>query len=81
MILVKESIYFIENYLEMNNLFILSFSVATGSIIMLVLNLIFFTNSFATTILGASTVLNCAVLATYYKEESLEALKRLFGRK
>lgn len=64
----------------MNNLFLISFSVAAGSIIMLILNLIFFGSSIATTILGASTALNCAVLATHYREESLETLKRIFGK-
>lgn len=65
----------------MHSPFILSFSVAVGSIIMLILNLIFFGNSIATMILGASTALNCAVLASSYREESVEALKRLFGRR
>lgn len=65
----------------MNNTFILSFSVAVGSIIMLILNLLLFGNSLATMILGTSTALNCAVLATHYKQESVEVLKRLFGRK
>lgn len=64
----------------MNNLFILSFSVAIGSIAMLILNIILFGSSIATTILGASTMLNCAVLATYYREESAEALKRIFRK-
>ncbi|GGF76691.1 hypothetical protein GCM10010912_22250 [Paenibacillus albidus] len=65
----------------MNNAFILSFSVAVGSIVMLILNLIFFGSSIATTILGASTALNCAVLSTFYREESLETLKRMFGKR
>lgn len=65
----------------MNNPFILSFSVAIGSLVMLILNIIFFGSSIATTILGASTALNCAVLSKFYREESVEALKRLFGRK
>lgn len=64
----------------MSNLFIFSFSLVAGSLIMLVLNLIFYGNSFATTILAASTAINCYFLMTTYKTETKEALKKIFWR-
>jgi hypothetical protein len=61
-------------------LFAFSFSLFIGSIIMLVLNLIFYGNSMATLILAASSSFNFATLSTAYKKETIAALKRIFWR-
>lgn len=64
----------------MDTRFILSFSIAIGSIIMIILNLIFFGNGYATMFLGFTTALNLAVLASSYPDETKEALRRIFWR-
>jgi hypothetical protein len=65
----------------LNKLFIFAFSSAIGSIVMIILNLIFYGNTLATGILAASTALNCAMLWTFHREETVDALKRIFWRK
>lgn len=64
----------------MDSRFILSFSIGVGSLIMLVLNLIIFGNSFVTLLLGASIALNFAVMISFYPEDTKKALKRIFWR-
>ncbi|MCA0757004.1 hypothetical protein KP806_18240 [Paenibacillus sp. N4] len=65
----------------MSTLFIITFSLVAGSLIMLVLNLIFYGNSYATAILAATTAINCYFLMTAYKVETKEALKKIFWKK
>jgi hypothetical protein len=48
---------------------------------MIILNLIFYGNTLATGILAASTALNSAMLWTFHREETVDALKRIFWRK
>lgn len=64
----------------MDSRFIFSFSLGVGSLVMLVLNLIFFGNSFATMLLGTSTALNFAVMGSFYPDHTKEALKKIFWR-
>lgn len=64
----------------MDSRFIFSFSLGIGSLVMLVLNLVFFGNSFASLLLGASTALNFAVMGSLYPENTKEALKKIFWR-
>lgn len=65
---------------DRDKMFAWTFSLVAGSLIMIVFNLIFYGSSIATIILAASTAINTAFLATTYKNESIDALKRIFCR-
>ncbi|MFS0873057.1 hypothetical protein [Paenibacillus xylanilyticus] len=57
-----------------------SFSVGVGSLVMLVLNLIFYGDSFATLLLGASIAFNFATMIKYYPKDFKIAMKKIFWR-
>ncbi|BFT74466.1 hypothetical protein [Paenibacillus sp. P36] len=63
---------------DRNTMFAWTFSLVVGSIIMLVLNVLFYGSNFATVFLAVSTAINAAFLSTTYRAETLKALKKLF---
>ncbi|GGA10509.1 hypothetical protein GCM10008018_64850 [Paenibacillus marchantiophytorum] len=59
-------------------MFAWTFSLCAGTLIMIVLKLIFYGSSFVTLLLAATTAINCAFLMTTYREETLRTLSKLF---
>ncbi|NOU98784.1 hypothetical protein [Paenibacillus planticolens] len=63
---------------DRNKMFAWTFSLVVGSIIMLVLNVLFYGSNFATVFLASTTAINAAYLSTTYRVETIKTLKKLF---
>lgn len=62
----------------MDRHFMVSFSVGVGSLVMLVLNLIFYGDNVASLLLGASIAFNFVTMIKYYPKDFKIAMKKVF---
>lgn len=66
---------------DRQTLFLFTFSLVVGSLVMIILNVIFYGSNFATMFLAASTAVNLAILLTTYWEDTKELMRKLFTKK